>query len=248
MIGSLLLAGPGQESRGNPASEGDLDTWLSDLGRMNRPAVMEGAGSHGTWGFHLGAGLHTIPLQAPNPLLGDSMRDGGAPETVMVPRLHALHGSPWPVDGGVSVGVIPGSDGVQWGGFLQWALYESLGMPALAVRAHVSRTSGLDHAEIGSSGVDLLMSYGFLRYFSLMAGMGAQMHQVRVTPGQETKEDLFINRSGEPLKAITDRRYAWDRYGALSIRIIPPFTTLAIGRQIPATGEAGWAARISSLF
>lgn len=89
---------------------------------------------------------------------------GGAsvPATLPVPTLRVHKGLPFDIDLGVSYAAVPSSNVRVIGGELRWAvLAGNVALPAVALRASVSKLSGVDQLGLRTTGLDVSVSKGF---------------------------------------------------------------------------------------
>lgn len=153
--------------------------WLRFLGALNRPSLLEPAGAHGTIGTTMGLGAESVATSdGAAPIAEREMNT--APEmggNQQVPMAWLVKGTPWPVDLGISVGAAPDASFTLAAGHAQVTVFEEFGMPALSVRAGYSRVYGLAKTTLATTAADAVLSYGFLRYFSVYGAVGVARTQ-----------------------------------------------------------------------
>lgn len=99
---------------------------------------------------------------------------GGAnvPATLPVPTLRVHKGLPLNIDVGATYATVPSSNVRVIGGELRWAVLPgSTLVPAVALRASMTRLSGVDQLKFGTTGFDVSVSKGFAM-FTPYAGVG----------------------------------------------------------------------------
>lgn len=163
---------------------------VRQISTLSRPTLVEPAGSHGTIGTSMGVGA----AQSPGTEGTDDER---------VPMAWLVKGTPWPVDFGLSAGAAPDATYTLMAGHAQVTVLERLRLPAISVRGGYGRVFGLGKEVVTTTSVDLVASYGFLRYFTLY-GVGGM-----------ARSDAGTTTATAPTRA-----------GGLKVAIIPPFVTL----------------------
>jgi hypothetical protein len=89
-----------------------------------------------------------------------------------------------PVNVGLSLANLSELNWLAVTGFMQWSVYEAFARPVLALRMHLTNTYGLEQSQLSASGVEAVVSYGFLRYFALFGSLGINRHQVALREPQ----------------------------------------------------------------
>ncbi len=232
-IGGAAVAAEAPRSQDENVSEA-----FSVLGKVNRASELEPAGSRGSMGLGVGAGMTRSTVPEQNPVLaaqlGDDSLDNedAAGTTVDVPRVWVVKGLPMPVDVGFSGGKENGSGITQASGYAQWTIYEALAMPAIAVRGSYGRLFGLEGLGMTTTGVEALAGMGLLRYFTFFGRAGIYQHKGELSIDQESNL-AFTLVDGEEEKTVT-RGWSETVMGTgLRIMILPPFVSL--------TGEMEWS-------
>ena len=91
---------------------------------------------------------------------------------IIVPRLQIHKGLPFGLDVGAFIAMAPGSDIKLMGAEIRYAILSGgIALPALGVRATISKLQGVDELSLDSKGLELTVSKGFL-VFTPYAGIG----------------------------------------------------------------------------
>ena len=224
-----------------------VETALHFLGELNRVSPLEPAGSHGSLGTGLGAGAASYVPPSPNAVTRAELGRSSGTNTdaaYLIPRIYLVKGLPLPVDLGFTGGTSSESGFSQASGSLQWTFYEALAMPALAVRASYGRLYGLVGTQLETSELDLVASYGFLRYFTLYGRYGAALQQgsLRV---DEAGPLAFLD-TDQPAETIERTWMESVRGAGLRIMVLPPFVALTAEAELgTGTGARSYAAKLS---
>lgn len=99
---------------------------------------------------------------------------GGAVDItrVIVPKLHVSKGLPFGIDVSASMASVPATNIKVIGAELRYAILSGgIALPAVAVRASMSRLSGVNEWDLNTKGLDISISKGFLM-FTPYAGIG----------------------------------------------------------------------------
>lgn len=113
----------------------------------------------GLTGFDIGIEVTGTSLKS-----ADIWKDvtGSSLSTLPLAKLHAHKGLPFGIDLGAVYSTAPGSNIKLMGGELRYAILEgNVGLPAVAVRAAMTKLSGVDQLEFSSKSVELSVSKGF---------------------------------------------------------------------------------------
>jgi hypothetical protein len=147
--------------------EASKDRWT----KVNQYSPLEGYYSQGSFGWHLGMGAISVADY--------SHRDAALEEKdTVVPRLFINKGTAWPVDLGLAASYLEQSKSWQYGGHIQWTIFEGFQIPSLAVRYSRSNLSKTDELEgLDTDALTLGTSYGFLRYLSVSVAYGIQQER-----------------------------------------------------------------------
>lgn len=190
-----------------------LNTYLDLLGQLNYFSPTEGAGSRGTYGLGIAAGLQKTPIPR---LLKRSMDHSSQLERgIIFPRFSLIKGLSVPVNLGISFSRVD-SRSHQWVGFIQWTLFEELLWPSLAIRYINSKLTGMHEADIVSQSLEAVLSYGFLRYFNIFYSLNIINHNINFRTNRE------IRRKSH---------FMYGYGGGIEVTIIPPFTKVSFEVQ-----------------
>lgn len=139
----------------------------------------------GLTGFDVG--LEVTSTEMKNSALWTTATGGGtgkALSSLIVPKLHAFKGLPLGIDVGVVYTSIPTTNIKLVGGELRYAIMEGgLALPAVGIRASMTKLSGVEQLAFGTKGLDVSISKGFAM-FTPYAGVGAEW--VDSTPNATT--------------------------------------------------------------
>ncbi len=203
-------------SQGADSPRPDFRGYIDYIEQINQFTPVEGAGSHGSFGTKVGLGLQITPRApeiAPESryLYLNSKSEDQTHNSA--PKLGATRGLSIPIDFGLSFGAIDDTNVQQWAAYVQWTAFQLFGYPALGARYAIAKLSGLEFAELTTHSGELIISYGFLRYFNAFTSIkrnfnGAVIH--------EANEDIYFNDVVNTTSV------------GLEITIIPPFTSLAL--------------------
>ncbi len=141
---------------------------------INQYSPVETFQSRGSLGWHLGAGvIQRARSDADQKSTVDS-QTSTVPQRI--PRFYLSKGTPWPLDFGLSLAQVGEGDMAwQYGGHVQWTLFESFKLPTLALRASRIETAGLQSVtRLRTDSVQLGSSFAVLRYITLSAAYGLQ--------------------------------------------------------------------------
>jgi hypothetical protein len=145
---SLLAASP---------NEAEIQSMLRSV---NSWSPVESAASHGMSGFRVGAGVTSFALPAGSQTVFKQETERAGSERIFFPKLLVTKGLWYPLDAGLVYGRLQNSTISQYGGYLQWTLYEALAQPALAIRGMYSRITGLRAGAMESGGASVIASWG----------------------------------------------------------------------------------------
>ena len=125
----------------------------------------------GVPGFDIGAAVTGTDLK--NPLFLSIASSGQAVDTTMlVATLRGHVGLPFGIDVGAAYSQVPDTNIEFWGGELRWAFMAgSTALPAVALRASYTGTSGIDQLKVTTAGADISISKG-IAMFTPYAGIG----------------------------------------------------------------------------
>jgi len=125
----------------------------------------------GITGFDLGLEVTSTKMQ--NSALWTKATNGGsALNSMIVPKLHVFKGLPLNIDVGAFYSAVPTTNIKLYGGELRYAIMEGgLALPAVGIRAAVTKLSGVDQLAFGTKNLDISISKGFAM-FTPYAGVG----------------------------------------------------------------------------
>jgi hypothetical protein len=125
----------------------------------------------GVPGFDIGVAVTGTDLK--NPLLLSIASAGQSVDTLMpVASVRAHVGLPFGIDVGAAYSQATDSNIEFWGGELRWAFIEgSTALPAVAIRASYTGSTGVDQLKLETAGVDLSISKG-IAMFTPYGGIG----------------------------------------------------------------------------
>ncbi len=237
----------GQEDSDDSQSYQKFSKFLIQL---NRYTPIEGAGSHGSYGTHVGFGINRYQsgLSSRNYYYQYAMDDEKtiSSKSVDLTKAYLIKGSLFPID----VGLVFGSDNTtsisQLGAHIQWTFFEGLKIPALAVRGHYSALLGLTDTRFSSYGADFLVSYGVLRYFNLYLGVGGQYSHLEITVADTDKTALAP--SGQASIHKSDRISSYGTIAGIKANIVPALLSLSGEYQMSEEQQSSMAAKLSLIF
>jgi len=222
--------------------------FIDFLGNLNRYSPLEAAGSHGSYGTHVGLGGTTQRLEKSSNLHRDIFRSEEFQDgtNVALPKLTLLRGTSFPVDIGLSAANISATKVYQYAGYLQWTLFESLDWPALALRGAYANLQGLKGAKAVTYSADVVASYGLFRYLTAYGAWGVQRHDITINYEQRDDSTAALASKGYVASFKQNQRTlaASHLYG-IKLALIPPFYTLAVEYQDLAAGVSAYAAKLN---
>lgn len=138
----------------------------------------------GITGFDIGVEVTSTKMEH-----GDIWKKAGADaSTIYMPKVHIHKGLPFDIDIGASLSAIPGTDIKLVGGEIKYAIVAgSTTMPAVSVRAAMTRLMGIDQLDLDTRSVELTVSKGFLN-MTPYAGVGKVWGTATPHVGELTKE------------------------------------------------------------
>lgn len=226
---------------------GDNDPRLATYSRLARFTPAEGAGSHGSTGFVLGAGLRDSSVPVPDLIEGnpDSAVESASVQEKRLQwgEIFLTKGLSWPVDIGGGYSRPASGDLQRFSGYAQWTLYEALAMPALAVRSDYSRVFGFG-GSMSAIGLQGLGSYGFLRYFTIYGGFGVDFMSGNVDNPSRMEEQLSLSPTGESYAGHADWTETSNFYG-LRVLALPPTGTITAEVANHGSGDKSYIAKVA---
>lgn len=135
-------------------------SFSKDMGAVLSYKAVSPAEPLGITGFDIGLEVTGTELSYGN--LWDSACNCSAPDTLIVPKLHAIKGLPLNFDVGVVYSQVPDTNIKLLGGELRYAILAGgVATPAVAVRGTYTKLSGVDQLDFTTKGVELSVSKGF---------------------------------------------------------------------------------------
>jgi hypothetical protein len=132
-----------------------------DLGAALSYKPLEPAEALGVGGFDIGAVLTATTLE--NTADVQKAMSGTVYSTLPVPTVRATLGLPYHMDFGAMYSRVPNSGINLWGADLKWAVLPGdVALPAVALRASVTRLDGVSQMGFETIGADVSISKGFL--------------------------------------------------------------------------------------
>lgn len=167
------------------AAEQEKDGLFRSLEAINSVPMGESAGSHGTLGLSLGAGasLHALGEMDSRPWR-DLGFEGQVGRQLIMPRIWVTKGLPIPVDVGLSVGASQVPILQQGTGYIQWTIFEGLGLPSAAMRLTHNRLFMAQSTNMTTNQASFAASWTFFRYITLFGTTGIEQHigETKVLP------------------------------------------------------------------
>lgn len=162
-----------------PAFADDLDNVRSltqaEFGRLSQDftaaasyKAVSPAEPLGITGFDVGLEVTSTKME-----FGDIWKKAGSDSsTIYIPKIHVHKGLPFGVDVGASLSAVSGTDIKLGGAEIKYALLKgNTVLPAVAVRAAVTKLFGVDELDLNTRLIELTMSKGFVN-FTPYAGIG----------------------------------------------------------------------------
>lgn len=215
------------------AAEQEKDGLFRSLEAINSVPMGESAGSHGTLGLSLGAGasLHTLGGMDSRQWrdLGFEGQEGGK---LIMPRIWLTKGLPIPVDVGLSVGASQVPILQQGTGYIQWTIFEGLGLPSVAMRLTHNRLFMAQSTNMTTNRGSFAVSWTFFRYITLFGTTSVEQH-IGETKLLSTGIDDPLALTGGSIDDLapgndkTTRTWL-ERTASLGVRlaIFPPFVSI----------------------
>lgn len=160
-----------------PSFGGDSLEEASAMKIISEAGLGESAASQGQLGVRAAAGASRLP-KMPFGLKKEGYEGLDKGESAVLQRIWITRGLMVPVNVGLSLANLAEMNWLAVTAFVQWSVYEAFARPALALRLQVTNSYGLTHSQVSRSGLEIVSSYGFLRYFAVFASLGLNRHQV----------------------------------------------------------------------
>jgi hypothetical protein len=138
----------------------------------------------GVTGFDIGVEVSSTRMEH-----GDIWKKAGADSsTLYMPKVHIHKGLPFNIDVGASMTAVPGTDIKLIGGEIKYAIIAgNVAVPAVSVRAAMTRLLGVDQLDLATRSLELTVSKGFLNV-TPYAGVGQVWGTATPHVGSLTKE------------------------------------------------------------
>ena len=163
-----------------------------DMGAALSYKPLEPADPLGVGGFDIGVVLTGTSL-ANTSDINPAINNSSVFSVVPVPTVRATLGLPYDLDFGAMYSRVPSSDVNLWGADLKWAVLPGgIAIPAVALRASVTRLDGVNQLGFETIGADVSVSKGILN-LTPYAGVGGVW--TRSDPS-----DVISKVSGQPLQ------------------------------------------------
>ncbi len=192
LSGAFALASTGAQASGNDLvlnpsiGQDEFSIVVDELGAIAAYGPFGPAEPLGVSGFDLGLSISRYDIS--RSAWNFAVRDGSAPSTLTMSRLHARKGLPYGIDVGAAWSKSTSGDVSVFGGEVRKALLEGSTLaPAVSVSGHYSQLTGVDDLDLAAYGIDLGISKGFA-LFTPFAGIG----QVWVD-GSENVDSLSLS-------------------------------------------------------
>lgn len=162
LASSTALAGGFEITNLKSLNQQQFEDLAQDLGAALSYKPLEPADALGMGGFDIGAVLTATSLANTSAI--QPAINGTVDSVLPVPTLRVTLGVPLTnVDFGAMYSRVPGSQINLWGADLKWAVLPGgIAMPAVAVRASVTRLDGVPQLEFETVGADVSISKGVL--------------------------------------------------------------------------------------
>lgn len=232
-------------------TDAELDNYFEFLTRINHYSPLEHAGSHGTLGVGLGAGVASYVAPESRALIKDHWRQPGVAASaneassarMTTAQIHVHKGLPLSLDVGGGIARDTRTDAKFISGYLQWTAYEAFARPALAMRGQYSRLMTLATTDASALEVTALASYGFLRLFTVYGAYGLGRHDMRIRFGDHVGTNFSLN--GEPEGSIGRVLIRKTRSVGMQYQLLPPFCHIAAEYNQVGTGPGSYLAKFS---
>ncbi len=172
-------------------TQSDFRSLSEDLGAALSFKPMIPSEPLGITGFDIGLAATGTRLKNSSVLSKASGNDSVS-STLYVPSLRAHKGLPFDIDIGVNYTAVPSSNLKLYGGELRWAVIAgNTALPAVAIRAAITRLNGVDQLGFDTTSLDVSVSKGVLN-LTPYAGVGQVW--VKSTPKQSAASVLSAEK------------------------------------------------------
>jgi hypothetical protein len=231
--------------------ESDADDYFEFLTRANHYSPLEHAGSHGTLGVGIGAGMASYETPAGDLVMQEHWRQTGASvasnqrdsSRVNMGQIHVSKGLPYSLDVGGGFARDSRSNAEFVSGYVQWTGYEAFAMPALALRGQYSRLMGLATTDASAVEASVVVSYGFLRLFTVYGNYGVGRHDMVVRVGPAFGTSLAL--AGESDGTVGRVLIRQSRSLGMQYQLLPPFCIVAAEYSQVGHGSGSYLAKVS---
>jgi hypothetical protein len=117
----------------------------------------------GITGFDLGLEVTSTDISKSSAALAKASGGSSPVSTLIIPKLHVAKGLPFGIDVAAFYSTIPTTNIKLVGGELRYALMSGgIALPAVAIRAAMTKLSGVDQLSFDTKSLDISISKGFL--------------------------------------------------------------------------------------
>jgi hypothetical protein len=231
LAASLMLLPSTARGQDDASGTADVDGWINFVTSLGDVKAVEPAGARGSMGYGIGAGMAVMPAEEGGRLAAIEM-DAPRPESGdrhMSPRFWLVKGLPLPIDIGFSGGADAEARYSVANAHVQWTVFEAFKLPAVALRVAGTRLFGLPHTSYSNDSAELVVGWGFLRYFTIFGTYGIVRHTASLSLDAEDETSYLLTATDQ--EDVVTRDWRTNRQTAgLRVALWPPFLT--------ASGEA----------
>jgi len=232
------------------SSSEEIDEWLETAAILNKPSMVDPAGSRGSFGIDFGAGVSQLTTNSKNRVtsseLGATSPNEGK-SSVAVPKVWISKGTILPIDFTFTAGSTQDRAFASAGGILQLTLFEARGLPALSVRAIHGRTFGKNDTQIRTNSGEIAVGMGFLSYFQAYATSSIDSHraQIQINPSSDIVFLLRESTMGEYYEKEWKQR---SQSLGIKCAILPGRLNVTAETSRFATDQDAFTLRLSTLL
>lgn len=176
------------------ATQAEFDNFVSEMGTAVWFSPGSSAETLGVTGFDLSTGVDVTDVSKGDSLFWLNTSFGDPGSTITSSQFHIQKGLPGGWDVGAMWKNFGGSNASAWGLEAKYAIVDgSTVIPAVSVRASYSKLSGDDAVSLNTTGIDLMISKGFL----MLTPYGG-VSMVRIHGASRMAADMI------PLRSVTD--------------------------------------------
>lgn len=230
----------------NLAQTKELHEWLDAAATLNRPSMIDAAGSQGSYGTNFGAGFSRISTNPHNRLIAEETGNSDtSANSLNVPKVWISRGSILPVDFTLTGGATQDRKFANAGAIVQVTLFEALALPAISIRGFAGRTFGNMNTTVKSQGGEAAISMGFLRYIRVYAAAGRAWHQATIAAKPESRTFTLLQDS------VQDANYhrTWNEYvrsAGIKITLLPGRLSMAAETESFDTKSEAFSVRLTA--